>query len=64
MAPVRKVKLTGDRSIASKLRRLAFELEDDANRLRHDHGKPYDSLANALSSISSQLGNLGRGLEE
>ena len=63
MAPVRKVKLKGERSIESKLRRLAYELEDDANRIRHDYGREYDSLANALASISSQLGKLGRGLE-
>lgn len=57
-----KVKITGERSIESKLHRLAYELEHDAARIRADHGSEWEGLANALAAISSQLGKLARGL--
>lgn len=56
------VKLTGKRSLATKLQRLAYELEHDAARVRADH-PGQASVANALTAISSQLGGLGRVLE-
>lgn len=58
----RKIKITGERSLESKLHRLAWELEDDAGRVRASHGDEYESLANALKALSSQLGKLARGL--
>jgi hypothetical protein len=57
---MKKVKLTGERSIESKLSRLAYELEHDAARIRADHGEAQDRLANSLKASSSQLGNLAR----
>ncbi len=55
-----KVKLTGERSIESKLHRLAYELEQDANRIKADHGKEY--LANSIREISSRLGKVARAM--
>jgi len=58
---MKKVKLTGDRSIESKLHRLAYELEHDAARISADH--PDQSyLANSVSEISSRLGKLARSI--
>lgn len=59
----RKVKLTGERSIESKLQRLAYELERDANRIKADH-PDQDSLANGVRAVSSTLGRLARNIEE
>lgn len=56
-----KVKLTGERSIESKLMRLAWELERDASRVREDH-PDRDNLANALADISRRLGRVGRNI--
>jgi len=58
---IRKVKLTGDRSIASKLHRLAYELEYDAKRIRDDHNKDY--LADSIRELSSRCGKLARAME-
>ncbi len=56
-----KVKLIGPRSIESKLRRLAYELEADAARIRADHlCEGY--LADTLQDLSSRLGKLGRSI--
>lgn len=55
-----KVKLTGKRSIESKLSRLAYEFEEDALRVRVDHNN--DLLADALLAISSQLGKIARAM--
>lgn len=63
MITIRKVKLTGERSIESKLRRLAYELEADANRIKADHPNQ-DSLSNSVRAISSTLGKLARSIEE
>lgn len=57
----RKVKITGDRSIKSKLHRLAYELELDGIRVRQDHSDA-QGLADSLQAISSQLGDLARSL--
>jgi len=62
MAIIRKVKLTGERSIQSKLQRLAFELEADANRIKADHPEQ-DSLSNGVRAISSTLGKMARGMD-
>lgn len=59
---VRKVKITGERSIESKLQRLAYELGEDAQRVKADHGSDREGLSNALSQISRQLGALRRSL--
>lgn len=63
MSRVRKTKLTGERSIASKLHRLAYELEHDAKRIKADHGSEMEGIADAIRSISSHLGNLARRME-
>lgn len=59
-----KVKLTGERSIESKLHRLAYELENDAARVKADHGESQAYLSNSLRAISSMLGNLSRNIRE
>lgn len=59
---VRKVKITGKRSIESKLRRLAYELEHDTSKIKADYGDEREFLANSLRDISSQLGAIARGL--
>lgn len=58
----RKIKITGERSIESKLARLAYELENDAYRIKADYGSDRESLAAGLRSVSSQLGAMARGL--
>lgn len=55
-----RIKLRGERSLESKLSRLAYELEHDASRIRADHKE--QGLADAVQSISHHLGNLSRGL--
>jgi hypothetical protein len=55
------VKLRGERSIESKLSRLAYELEADAARIHADH-PGHASLALSLKDISSRLGRLSRSL--
>jgi len=57
-----KLKMTGERSIESKLARLAYDLEHDASRIRADYDDKHENLANALKAISRQLGKLSRGL--
>lgn len=59
----RKIKLTGSRSIESKLQRLAYELEADAARVRADH-PGQDGLANGIQAVSSQLGKMARSIED
>lgn len=59
----RKVKLTGDRSIESKLQRLAYELEADAARIRGDH-PDQDGLANGIQAVSSKLGSMARSIKD
>ncbi len=59
----KKTKLTGERSIQSKLHRLAYELENDASRIRADHGQGQAGLAEAIKAISSTLGSLARSME-
>lgn len=59
---VRKVKITGERSIESKLQRLAYELGEDAQRVKADHGSDRGGLAFELSRIARQLGALHRSL--
>lgn len=61
---IKKVKLTGERSIESKLRRLAYELENDAARVRADHGEKQAYLANSLRNVSSTLGNVARNITD
>ena len=56
-----KVKLRGPRSIETKLLRLAYELADDARRVKADYPEQ-DSLANGLSAVSSQLGKMSRSI--
>ena len=46
--------------IQEKLHRLAYELENDASRLRHLGNK---GLADDLNSVSSALGDLVRSAE-
>jgi hypothetical protein len=53
------VKLTGERSIASKLHRLAYELEHDAARVRTKR----EDVADALKQISKRCGALARSME-
>lgn len=60
----RKVKLTGERSIQSKLHRLAYELEHDASRIAGDYGDACKNLANAVRSISSKCGDVARGMSD
>lgn len=60
---MKKVKLKGPRSIASKLHRLAYELEADASRVRADYpGERYTS--DSILAISSSLGKLARRMEQ
>lgn len=56
-----KVKLRGERSIESKLMRLAYELEHDASRIAVDH-PDHESTSSGLRDISRRLGKLGRSL--
>lgn len=63
MTGPRKVKLTGDRSIESKLHRLAYELEADAARIRADHGASHAALVEGIRAVSSQLGRMARSIE-
>lgn len=58
----RKVKITGERSIESKLCRLAYELEHDASKIKADYGYEREFLANSIRAISLQLGAIARGL--
>lgn len=55
----RKVRLTGPRSLQSKYHRLAYELADDASRVRADHPER-ENLAAAIDALSSRLGDLYR----
>jgi len=55
------IKLTGERSLQTKLHRLAYELEWDAVRVR-DLGT-HDPVANSLQNLSSDLGKLARYLD-
>lgn len=58
-----KVKLTGKRSIESKLHRLAYELENDAARIKADH--PHQvGLYGSVREISRLLGMTARSIEE
>lgn len=59
-----KVKISGERSIQSKLSRLAYELEFDAMRIRGDHGTKHEYLANGVAAIASQLGKMSRAIDE
>jgi hypothetical protein len=54
MTPVQRFRLS------EKLRRLAYELEHDAARLRSTH----PGNANGLKEISSKLGAIGRSLSD
>lgn len=59
----RKIKITGERSIKTKLHRLAYELEHDARRVLCDHpGRA--SLADTLQWLSSKMGDAARRLED
>lgn len=59
---MKKVKITGERSIKSKLHRLAYELENDGRRVLCDHPE-FGNLADTLQWLSKQLGNAARNLE-
>lgn len=56
-----RLKLTGVRSVESKMHRLAYELEADAARIRADY-PAQDSLANEIAAIASRLGRVSRSL--
>lgn len=58
------VKMTGERSIESKLSRLAYELAYDSCRIRSDYNNRYKTLANSIKVISSQLKKLSRNINE
>lgn len=60
---MKRVKLTGERSIESKLHRLAYELESDASRVRADY-PDQQHLANSIKEISSRLGKVARRMQE
>lgn len=57
-----KIKLTGNRSLKSKLRRMSAELADDAGRVEAGYDTP--ALVSSLADISRQLGALARLLED
>jgi hypothetical protein len=54
-----RIKLRGERSIESKLDRLAYELGNDAERLRVDHPNK-ERLIQRLAEVSVTLGVLAR----
>lgn len=58
-----KIKLTGVRSLKSKLRRMSSELADDSGRVRADHSN-HMYLADELAVLSRQLGALAKRLED
>lgn len=59
-----KTKISGNRSIGSKCHRLAYELENDAQRVRYDYSDGAQNyVADTLKEISRMLGNLARKIE-
>lgn len=59
----RLTKITGDRSIQSKLQRLAHELEADSARVWKDYGPEQEYICSALLDVSKRLSDLARRLD-
>jgi hypothetical protein len=53
------IKIKGDRSVETKLERLACELREDARRILADE-PAYADIADALQVIGSKLGAAAR----
>lgn len=57
------IKITGVRSINTKLRRLEYEFKADAARILRDCPEDHARVADGLQVIARKMGDLARTLE-